>query len=909
MSGLSFEEFTGQSGGSAPDSALASSGISFEDFTNGSNANGSSARSPLRSEQSQQQTGFLANIGAGTSEAVAGMLGAPVDIATGALNLIPRGVNAVDGTHIPTIQNPVGGSEWWKSAQGMIGADPRNMAPADETEQLGRAAGSGAASALLPFGVARGLPAMRGLAGAAQEAFGAGSAGGQAAIGAGAGAAGQYAENRVPEPLKPLANVAGQLAGGIGVAAAGAGARALVRGAGEIGSNFVAPLTTAGRKRLAGERIAGAASDPAAVRQALADQQPALVPGSQLTTYQLTGDPGLGQLERVAAKNNPELFMQRAADNNAARVQAIEQLAPENASPDAVGAAFRQQLDALDAYHGTAVQQAQDAARQAIDDIGGAVPPGSDQQTTTLQQYGERLRAGLAAANADAKSAESKLWQAIDPDGTLTVNMSPVRQEARSILRDIPVNSGPLTGDERNIFSTAINLPNVQPFAELGALRSRITDAIRSERMAAGGDTQTTRRLSQLLGGVHDALQSAVSRESADETAAVRAGVLDPQQTMLGRFQQSLENDRQQLPGPAANQNELAPGLGAGVTESPALASQPGAASAQRGLLGDGGAQAATGQGAIGSNPAMAAQPPNVANFDADAAARYAAARQATAERKATFTNAPGVGQVLKPGQTAGTYRLPDSQVASTIFNGAPGAAEKVQAFLKAGGSRDDLLNAMHDYAAFDLRRAAENPDTGMLNQAKYQRWMQGHSEAMAAFPELQQRFQTAADASQAVDQAIANRAAATTAFQKSAAANFLGDADPVAKVGRILKSDKSAATMQDLARMTAGNRDARAGLQRSVAEYMLREMRGNADMGGTGNIKSDAFQTFVRKSTPALGKIFSPKQIKAMQDIATDLQMANRSISGTKLPGGSNTAQDLAAQGKHGHNPSLLRH
>jgi hypothetical protein len=38
------------------------------------------------------------------------------------------------------------------------------------------------------------------------------------------------------------------------------------------------------------------------------------------------------------------------------------------------------------------------------------------------------------------------------------------------------------------------------------------------------------------------------------------------------------------------------------------------------------------------------------------------------------------------------------------------------------------------------------------------------------------------------------------------------------------------------------------------------------------------------------------------MRNVAADLKRANKSITGTKLPGGSNTAQDLAAGAKHGH-------
>src|SRR5215204_3132580 len=88
---------------------------------------------------------------------------------------------------------------------------------------------------------------------------------------------------------------------------------------------------------------------------------------------------------------------------------------------------------------------------------------------------------------------------------------------------------------------------------------------------------------------------------------------------------------------------------------------------------------------------------------------------------------------------------------------------------------------------------------------------------------------------------------------------------------------------------MVAPDADAKAGLQRAVAEYIERQFIGNADA-----MKSDAFQTFMKRSGPALSEVFDPTQMQAMRDIAADLKRSNLSIAGNKIPGGSNTAQDL---------------
>ena len=56
------------------------------------------------------KTSLPEQVGSGTSEGIAGALGTPVDLMAGALNLGSRGINAVAGTQLPPIENPIGGS-------------------------------------------------------------------------------------------------------------------------------------------------------------------------------------------------------------------------------------------------------------------------------------------------------------------------------------------------------------------------------------------------------------------------------------------------------------------------------------------------------------------------------------------------------------------------------------------------------------------------------------------------------------------------------------------------------------------------------------------------------------------------------------------------------------------------------
>ena len=263
----------------------------------------------------------------------------------------------------------------------------------------------------------------------------------------------------------------------------------------------------------------------------------------------------------------------------------------------------------------------------------------------------------------------------------------------------------------------------------------------------------------------------------------------------------------------------------------------------------------------------------------------------------ATFRVAPGVGAALAPGPTAGSFKMAESSVPGAIFSPGKAAAERVRAYLAAGGDRAPLA----DYAAYSLRRAAQSSD-GTLNSAAFDRWHAAHAEALSAMPDVAARFQSVRGAQNALDQAQATHVAARDAFERSAASHFLGDANPVQQVGRILNSDSGEAQMRHLAALTARAPAARAGLQKAVVDHIMGTLRNARSAGDEAELSSAKFQAFFRKAEPALRQVFDDKQVRGMRNLALDLQRADKSVSGTKLPGGSNTAQDLAAAAKHGH-------
>jgi hypothetical protein len=482
---------------------------------------------PSGSENPGKLSGPVANFAAGGNSLAAGALGAPVDAASWAINKGIGGINSLAGTNIPQATEPVGGSDWWKSTMGLAGADPRNVEPADDVDQLARAGGAGMMSMVLPYAGARAIPqaltAAPGVVNGIVNTLRHGSLSSNAMTGTTAGVGGQYAEDQVADNYKPLANFGGQMLGGGLASMSVAGVKALLDSGWDLAKNWFAPMgigakqsvgtgangepviATAGQQRVAGQRLMASSSNPSELRGRLDDATaaPPLVPGSQPTTFQAVGDQGLGQLERTAATNNPDMYLARRADQNAARVGALDTLAPEGSHAATVGDFLTRQLAEIDARNDQLVQGAQGNASAALSKVGG---------NRNANEYGSAVRTELADAKGAAKANEGRLWDAIDPDAKLAIDVSPVTKAANDIPGSMSRSAKPMEGEEKAIFDVAESYPGVIPFRELGDLRGRVLAQIREIRPK--GDSVELRRLGMLRQSIDDAMASGAGQKA-----------------------------------------------------------------------------------------------------------------------------------------------------------------------------------------------------------------------------------------------------------------------------------------------------------------------------------------------------------------------------------------------------------
>ncbi len=614
---------------------------------------------------------------------------------------------------------------------------------------------------------------------------------------------------------------------------------------------FGPALSGAYREGLVGEQLRASASDAATLAQSLAEpRMPELVPGSRPTTFQYTGDPGIGQLERGQRTATAAPFLERMQEQGAARVGEVRGLAPEGAAPGAVRDLLRDHLTRLDAEGEANIRAATQNAAQAMEQAGGRLNP---------EDYGALIRDQLEAAKSATKARESTLWRAIDPDGTLTINGLPVRQEAAKIASEISKMARQPEGAEAEVFTNARMLGTASPFSDFSALRGSLLQAIREERV--NGQTPALRRMQQLRSAMDDAISNAA--ENAAKAEAERS--IAPEQTMAGRLAQQARAWYEAQNAAAGAGGDAGAGAGRNAGGGPSAISR------MAGATGETGGQPGGSAGGA-SLPGEA----SLANFDEIAAGRYRAAADATRERAARFNNQL-VGPVLA--ERGNEYRMIESRVPERFLS----SPEGVQAFMDAGGSPTTLRDAL----VGDLRRSALLPD-GSLDGGKYQSWLNRRAAALRAFPDTEQTLGSVARAQETVDAVTAASRQQRIDFERGAARHFL-NAEPAQAVQSALGGKNPVGDMTEIVRLAKSDPAAAAGLQRSVAEYIERNFIGNADA-----LKSDAFQTFINRSGPAISQVFTPAQMAALRNIAADLKRSNMSIAGSKIPGQSNTMQDL---------------
>jgi hypothetical protein len=460
----------------------------------------------------------------------------------GARNLMGMPVDIVNWTlrqaGAPVSERPFMGSEFLKDYF------PEKVEPRGGIERALQAGGEGAAYALAPQA---GLEIMAARAAApliksaptgvtaketAQKLFGARQSGSlpataeNIALNVGAGAGAQTAGEMVESKYRPLAELVGGVAGGGASQLVTEGVKAVPQLFTGLYRYLEPSFGSEAQRRVASRKLAEGATSPARSLDILENEPGVIVPGSRPTTFEMTGDTGLGQLQRKAETQSPEPFIQRQGEQAVAREEALSGVAPEGA-PTEVSRLLRQQLDAFDQSETQAAQQAEARVRTIIERMGGDVTP---------EDAGRIMREELQRAKTAARDERSRLYNLIDPDQRLNAVSTGLREtSARIAAESADPLAKPLEGELKAIVEVASGVGDVIPFNTLRQFDTRISDAMRAELMS-NGETNTYRQLKMMKDGVMDAINNAVENQQRYEAGAVASGSMSSADTLEQRL-------------------------------------------------------------------------------------------------------------------------------------------------------------------------------------------------------------------------------------------------------------------------------------------------------------------------------------------------------------------------------------
>jgi hypothetical protein len=442
------------------------------------------------------------------NRAIAGVAGAPVDIANAVIGMDPRylpfgvgGAAAAAGARpVPVSDQPYGGSASIEAGLARFGravdapmVPEVGQQPVDFEEYLGRGVGDAAGMLIPGYGAARAAARSAGpvvsrvgqsLTNAMTRAP-ARVAAAETVAGGGAGTGRYVAEENFPGD--PTAALYGELVGGLGVGAlltAPGLARRYSPGA-RLTAGAFTPFTKTGAQSRATNRMMSLAEDPlAAARLA---ETPTI---GNLTPAQRTGEPRLLALEKAVADENPALakeLRERAAATQTALEAEARALGGDATQTRAfLEGRVTRLTDALN----TRVEQAQTRARERI----AALEPGAPAAEASRIAREEFDRAFTAA-----RTQEKELWEAIPKD--VTIDTAPLLSQFNALVAATPVTGQQnIPAYARKFLSadSADRLGAVATPAELQELRSELLALQRAARKA-GNDNQA-----RIIGNISD---------------------------------------------------------------------------------------------------------------------------------------------------------------------------------------------------------------------------------------------------------------------------------------------------------------------------------------------------------------------------------------------------------------------
>lgn len=294
---------------------------------------------------------------------------------------------------------------------------------------------------------------------------------------------------------------------------------------------------------------------------------------------------------------------------------------------------------------------------------------------------------------------------------------------------------------------------------------------------------------------------------------------------------------------------------------------------------------------------------PLVENLPAGEVSDLRAQNRRYAEYKDTYRRG-AVGDVLRPGARPGEFAMSAAEAPGALWRAGPKGAD-VAAELIGKFGRDKAREILGDYPALTLRNEAMK--NGAWSDTGYRQWLNRFGPALSKFPEIADRFRTAAEAQRSAEDAAARGQERIRQFENSAARHFLAkngkEVEPQAAINSLVGSKTAGADARELMRLVGHDEAAKAGLRRNFIDWVVQQTRGTAEAGTTGTkeVLNGKMQTLLREpKVRAVGQaVLTPDQWRGLVATGNELELAQRLWNATKIKGSPGTAADLLAHAK----------
>jgi len=682
-------------------------------------------------------------------------------------------------------------------------------------------------------------------------------------------------------------NVAlGTVGGGAGAAAGeyagpevGAVIGSLVPGAAETGAHAVSdyrrPSTAKGQRSIAAEHTVNTTQDPTKALQKLNQPGQEILPGSKPTTADVSGDPAQALAEKAAQMHDPTFkaeMVRRTGQQNKVRQEGVSALSDPNASPEDIHTAFRQHLDEVEADHAAKVAAAEKESASQRAALPGNIEP---------EAVGGKMRETVEDIQKVERSYFNRMYDALDPDKTLHVVATPVRQAVEKIQGDPNRAVGTDSSILESMLKKAGNIGDVDSFDKLRAFDQTLTRAMKEARLKGDPGYDD---IVALKGAVKDTFANAVKNQTEWEKAATARGEMPEEDTFAYKMRQQANEYQERKSWESARERASANGT-----------------SGQAGFSGTSGAG---GPGTRGSSV-----PPGGAGVSGDVPKPNLTPR--TAEDLAQLNKEYGkykriygaepVAGALKTRGFSGDYNQSASSLPARVFAPGDGGYEKTAAWLSAAKNAPDAINDVESVAMSRLRDTMGKDEN--LTQEALDKWKDQYKNALRAIDEadtgFSKKFDDAASATKALSDATEAREAALKEAQQGIAGKFLNPANPlehaddiIAHIGGMVDAKNSGAQMTDLMSRVGHDPNAVAGVRKAVTDWMGAKLATNAIIDGEHIMSGAKLVPFVRDNPTAIKAVFGEEGHAYLQKLAQDLERQQQKLSAQTEYAGSDTAR-----------------